>query len=610
MGARCLFLVLLGLVTTWAHATPVYLSGEREAFEVDGHWQYLADPEGVLTADEIFSNAAGRIFQALPESGLNLGFVEGVHWFRFAVANVDHPSQRWLLQIAYPLLDDVELWLRKGKGSLEHVAMGDSLPFVARPLEHRHFVVPFSLEAGQGAEFLIRVRSAGSLQVPAELLTLEAFHSQDQRVQFLLGAYYGLLAALAIYNVLIYLAFRDTSYLYYVGYLATYLVLQMTLNGVAFQYLWPQWPRLNNDAIPVLVAVAMTWVILFTRSFLALKGRRPMADAAFRGLAGFGGSLAVAFLFLPFALAIQAAAGLALMVVVLILVVAGQDFFKGVKAARYFLLAWAVFLLGVATYVLKTFGVLPANLITEYAVQVGSALEAILLSFALADRMRLLKQQSERVQREAARQLEQRVAERTRELNDALSQLSRMNQSLQMQSATDGLTGVRNRRFFDERLPAEWKRAHRGRYPLGLLMIDIDHFKSVNDRFGHQLGDAALQRVAKEVRGHLRRPGDEVARYGGEEFAVLLPNTDGGGAAAVAERIRLAVQAVVLTHHQVSVGLTVSIGVASLLPAHPEGHGALLEAADAALYLAKAAGRNRVDLDAGDRGPAPGRSVR
>lgn len=610
MGARCLFLVLLGLVTTWAHATPVYLSGEREAFEVDGHWQYLADPEGVLTADEIFSNAAGRIFHALPERGPNLGFVEGVHWFRFAVANVDHPSQRWLLQIAYPLLDDVELWLRKGKGSLEHVAMGDSLPFVARPLEHRHFVVPFSLEAGQGAEFLIRVRSAGSLQVPAELLTLEAFHSQDQRVQFLLGAYYGLLAALAIYNVLIYLAFRDTSYLYYVGYLATYLVLQMTLNGVAFQYLWPQWPRLNNDAIPVLVAVAMTWVILFTRSFLALKGRRPMADAAFRGLAGFGGSLAVAFLFLPFALAIQAAAGLALMVVVLILVVAGQDFFKGVKAARYFLLAWAVFLLGVATYVLKTFGVLPANLITEYAVQVGSALEAILLSFALADRMRLLKQQSERVQREAARQLEQRVAERTRELNDALSQLSRMNQSLQMQSATDGLTGVRNRRFFDERLPAEWKRAHRGRYPLGLLMIDIDHFKSVNDRFGHQLGDAALQRVAKEVRGHLRRPGDEVARYGGEEFAVLLPNTDGGGAAAVAERIRLAVQAVVLTHHQVSVGLTVSIGVASLLPAHPEGHGALLEAADAALYLAKAAGRNRVDLDAGDRGPAPGRSVR
>lgn len=609
MGARCLFLVCLGLVTTWAHAAPVYLSGERDAFEVDGHWQYLADPEGDLTADEIFSNA-GRIFHALPGNGPNLGFVEGAHWFRLAVANVDHPSRRWLLQIAYPLLDEIDLWLRKGKGSLEHVAMGDSLPFAARPLEHRHFVVPFSLEAGQGAEFLIRVRNAGSVQVPGEILTLEAFHSQDQRIQFLLGAYYGLLAALAIYNGLIYLSFRDISYLYYVAYLATYLVLQMTLNGVAFQYLWPQWPGLNNDAIPVLVAVAMGWVVLFTRSFLGLKGRRPMADAAFLGLAGFGGSLAVMFLFLPFALAVQAAAWLALMVVVVILVVAGQDFFHGVKAARYFLLAWAVFLLGIATYVLKTFGVLPANLITEYAVQLGSALEAILLSFALADRVRLLKQQSERLQREAASQLERRVAERTCELNDALSQLSRMNQSLQAQSATDGLTGVRNRRFFDERLPAEWKRAHRGGYPLGLLMVDIDHFKSVNDRFGHQLGDTALQRVAKEIRRHLRRPGDEVARYGGEEFAVLLPNTDGAGAAAVAERMRMAVQAVVLPHPQALVRMTVSIGVASTLPAHPEGHGELLEAADAALYLAKAAGRNRVDLDAGARASAPGSSAR
>lgn len=599
MGALRLSVVWLVLVasTSFAHASPVYLTGTQGAFATEDHLQYLADPGGALTADEIFSNPPGYRFQALPEGGPNLGFAKGVHWFRIPVVNVDHAARRWLLQIAYPLLDEIEVWFRRGNRTVEHVAMGDSLPFAERPIENRHFIVPFTLEAGQGAEILMRVRNTGSVQLPANILTLEAFHSQDQRVQFSLGAYFGLLLALAVYNALIYLALRDISYLYYVGHLATYLILQMTLNGIAFQYLWPQWPQLNNDAIVVLVAAAMSWILLFTRSFLALKDRRPMADATCRALSGFSASLAVVFLFLPFALAVQIAAGLALMVVVLIMAIAGQDLFKGIKAARYFLLAWAVFLLGIAVYVLKTFGVLPANLMTEYAVQFGSALEATLLSFALADRMRLLKQQSERIQREAASHLERRVEERTRALNEALGQLARVNQRLQAQNSTDGLTGVRNRRFFDERLPGEWKRAHRGRYQLGLLMIDIDHFKSINDRFGHQLGDAALQKVAETIARQLRRPGDEVARYGGEEFAVLLPNTDNAGAVAVAERIRAAVQAVVLTDQQVPIGLTVSIGVASLLPAYPHGHGELLETADAALYLAKGAGRNRVNLD-------------
>jgi len=160
----------------------------------------------------------------------------------------------------------------------------------------------------------------------------------------------------------------------------------------------------------------------------------------------------------------------------------------------------------------------------------------------------------------------------------------------------DGLTGVSNRRMFDERLMAEWARAVRHRAPLGLLLIDVDHFKPFNDRYGHLVGDDCLRRVAKALKAALKRPTDLLARYGGEEFAVLLPETDEAGALAVGRVLCEQVQALAIPHDDnPGVGVvTVSIGVAQ----HPAGGlgqaAALLALADGALYRAKSDGRNQV----------------
>ena len=162
----------------------------------------------------------------------------------------------------------------------------------------------------------------------------------------------------------------------------------------------------------------------------------------------------------------------------------------------------------------------------------------------------------------------------------------------------DSLTGLANRRRFDERLKEEWARAYRDRSSLGLLMIDVDHFKAYNDEYGHPAGDACLRVVAKTIAAEVQRVGDLAARYGGEEFVMLLPNTDAAGCARVGERIRNAIHDAGLVHASNPAGpcVTVSIGGATCRPAFERtaGTGSLVEAADRALYAAKDAGRDRL----------------
>jgi diguanylate cyclase (GGDEF)-like protein len=160
----------------------------------------------------------------------------------------------------------------------------------------------------------------------------------------------------------------------------------------------------------------------------------------------------------------------------------------------------------------------------------------------------------------------------------------------------DGLTGLANRRTFDDMLDREWRRLARVAQPLSVIMMDVDHFKQFNDTYGHADGDVCLQQVAKAAAGALQRPADMVARYGGEEFVALLPDTTLAGGIAVAEAIRVAIADLRIPHagSKAAPHVTLSLGVASTVP-QPEGSPKpLLETADERLYAAKAAGRNQV----------------
>lgn len=189
------------------------------------------------------------------------------------------------------------------------------------------------------------------------------------------------------------------------------------------------------------------------------------------------------------------------------------------------------------------------------------------------------------------RELEEKVLLRTAELETA-------NQQLQALSATDGLTGLANRRAFDQQWAEEWQRASRQGVPLAVAMLDVDQFKLYNDHYGHQAGDVCLRILAQTMANTVHRSGEMVARYGGEEFVIILPGQSGAEALAAMERIRAAVQGLGLPHAKATVAgvVTISIGVASCVPQHGQDAASLVQAADAALYQAKHQGRNKVVL--------------
>ncbi len=597
------FLYLLLLLVTLGATSSAHARQPLELLESVGHYpltsqlEYLEDPNGKLQLGDVFdSDAFLPPLRGIP----NFGFTRSTYWFRIPLTRSSDSTETWLIEIGYPPLDDIALYLTDRQGrTLYEARGGDAHPFATWPIEHHHFTVPLPIPGNEQSWLYLRVQTEGSLQLPATIWSDVNFIESMRGAQHLLGLYYGILLSMLLYNLLLYTSIRDSTYLYYVLYIGAYALFQLSLNGLAFEYLWPNATAWANRAVPFFIAAAMLGMIKLARSFLQTATQLPRADKVLRVCNTAFAVLAVFSLFAPYNWAIIPATASAVIIPIIVFAISGKMLLRGHRPARYFLAAFGVLLLGVLLYGLKTFHALPTNLVTEHALQIGSALEMILLSLALGDRLKVMREEQERMEREAKLMLEARVAERTAELHHALVELESANLTLKERNTIDGLTGARNRQFLDDTLEAEWRRAHRDQTPLSVLLLDIDYFKDVNDNYGHQCGDVALQRVAATIEGLLHRAGDTLGRYGGEEFMVILPNTSLEGARALAEKIRQQISRLSLEHNGENFSLTVSIGAASIVPdapASPEALAELIGSADAALYRGKSRGRNRVEL--------------
>lgn len=219
------------------------------------------------------------------------------------------------------------------------------------------------------------------------------------------------------------------------------------------------------------------------------------------------------------------------------------------------------------------------------------AVAALLLGASSAER----RQQRTRLERAYSR-VDALVEERTAALRETQARLEAANQHLLELATQDGLTGIANRRSFDEQLARELSRARRNDTWLSVVLVDVDFFKDYNDSRGHQAGDRCLQTLAWALSKELRRGGDRVSRYGGEEFAILLPETPPTGAEKVAEKLRATIEDLGLEHGaaQARDRVTISLGVASLRPGHATSPERVLKHADDQLYRAKSEGRNQV----------------
>ena len=592
---RCILALLALMLNLPAVAgAPLELVPGTRNVALSPHLSYRHDQESSDRPEDAWRRAADGAFEPLPGGKDTFGFQRGAFWFHATIVNRDPSEPRWLLVQEYPLSDRLELYLRYPDGRVvEHVG-GDHVPFSARSVRYRHPNFLVDLPVDVPVQLLLRVKSESSMQVPLQLYTQAAFTEVSRDAQLAIGLYYGILLALFFYNLVLWISLRDSSYFWYLCHITAFGLVLFTLNGLGFEYLWPRSPWLADHMVPISICLALVAMLQFARIFLELPERAPRLNVGTALLIGFFVVFGVASIWLPYRVSRPVASRAVLVGVLWIVFATLHVLRRGYTPARLLLLAWSMFLLGTAIFTLLAFGVLPKNFATEYGVQIGSALEMLLLSIALGYRYAQLRNENQRITDEANRQLERNVAERTRELQRALSQLEETHERLRDSSRRDALTGLYNRSYFHEgfeRLLAQCRDARR---PLSLLMVDLDHFKSINDRHGHLVGDDCLRWAAHRI-GRALRPHDALlARFGGEEFVVVLPDHDLRAAVEVAEEVRRSLVAEACESQGVQLRVSASIGVHTIAPDAADDIDDALDTADKALYAAKANGRDCV----------------
>ena len=409
----------------------------------------------------------------------------------------------------------------------------------------------------------------------------------------LLALYFGMLLGLIGYNLLLYLALGERSILLYVLYAASFAGAMLGVTGLGNQYLWPSGGAWDSRALPVFITLANICALLFSRSFLGTARQMPRWDHLLTLDLAILLAIALGSLLLPVEALLQ---GLALLSAgnLLLLSLCGLDAtLRRVPAARIFLAAWLLLQCATVLLALRITGLLPANPLTSNALLLGSALQMLLLSFALAARLNALKRERSAAQaqslqalQEQEQILERRVAERTEALAAANARLREL-------AMRDPLTGLANRMALRQHLELAWQRARRRNELLALIMLDLDEFKPVNDCHGHEVGDQLLIEVARRLQASARAT-DLVARLGGDEFVLVCESIGSPQQAqALAARILDALgQPFRLGEQSIRIGASIGISFGEDCGTGND----LLREADQAMYRAKAAGRNCMHL--------------
>ncbi|MCG8537527.1 MAG: EAL domain-containing protein [Pseudomonadales bacterium] len=361
--------------------------------------RYVEDASGELTVNTLISESSSLPWKTL-RRGENLGFHTSTFWFH-AKVNLPHQGD-WLLNVNYPMFDHLDVYFMGDSGQvLQHIQTGDKLPFDVRTLLHRAFLFPVPQRSAQSIELLIKVTSSGSISMPIEVWDRDAFWQKEQLFLMLKGGFYGLLLVMVLYNLFIYSVTRDQSYFYYVGYTLSIGLFQFSFDGFSYQFLWPDLSGWHERSLVLFITFAVAARCLFTLSFLTLRDRWPLAQKGVLALVGLALLLALLSNFVSYNLAIRLATLLVIPSTLICMAVAVVLLLKGVKPARYFVAGWVVYFVGVVLFSLTKNGFVPESFITLNAMQIGIALEIVMFSWALADRINFERREKEVAQKEA-----------------------------------------------------------------------------------------------------------------------------------------------------------------------------------------------------------------
>lgn len=633
-----------------------------------------------------------RNWQKTPNKAANFGFSDSVFWFKLSLENTGTLDQKLYVHVDYALLDDIRLYQIENQQVVNEFESGDHLPFSDRPIKFPTFIFPIDLNSNSSSDIYMRVETQGTVQAPISIWSKDHFLLSSQSFLFLYGCFLSAMLIMSIYNFCLFLTIRDKNHLLYSLFILLATGVHSSLDGFAYQWFWPNLPNWHQISAIFFIATGCFFTVLFTRSLLSIP-KKGAVHIGITFLLILTACSAIMSLILSYrhAAMLNAFTTILCMFGVILICLAALRHSPGV--ARYFVCAWSVYFGGIILKSSSNIGLIDSTLLSEYAGNIGAVSAILIMSLALAERIKEEKREKERAQLDAITHLSRfqslyenalegvftfttngkllsanpaffklmgvssvddfnseqpsetsfkltnervqrlvkvlrkykRVDDHETQLSNQLGTINWVNVSarLVVDSNThdeiiegtmmninerkaveeklthlanhDSLTGLVNRRAFEDAIEKTLNAVREHRLKGCLLYLDLDQFKIVNDLCGHSAGDLLLKNLSQRLFRKIDSFSDKhvIARLGGDEFGILLTGSSLIQSQDIAEQIRQIIEDFLFVWEGNRFALGVSIGLVEILPFHHSTE-QLLVMADTACYLAKDQGRNRV----------------
>ncbi|QOI98746.1 MAG: transposase [Flammeovirgaceae bacterium] len=407
---------------------------------------YFIDPTNKLSFIEISSPEYSNRFQT-HTNYQNIDFqVNAAYWIRLPIRTSSDSKRTWLLEFYDQTIDHIEAFVPMTGGAYRIVHLGDQQPFSKRFFHHKNFEIQIDTQRDTLMVFYFRVQSHEFADLRIALRSVNRFVYYALNEYFLFGTFYGMILIIALYNFLVYLGIREIKNIYYICYILSVAGYAMSLDGIGFQYLWPEHPYWNNYAVGIFLYSLIIWALIFTRKFLSTRANAPKLDKVIKLVMIIRSVIFVTELFFfPQFLTYR---NLDILPLSLIFYTGITVWRNGYKPARFFVIAYGILFTGFFLRMLVYFNVLPFTIASHYSLHFAFVLEMLFLTFALGDRIRILKDMRDRALRriihqhelnmqlkdKVNRELEEKVLARTVELDAKNKELAESNQKLLQQA--------------------------------------------------------------------------------------------------------------------------------------------------------------------------------
>lgn len=387
----CIFLALFCIfssVPLLAQDTLVLIKG-TESYDLTGRYlSYFEDPDKNLTIENIITPEYQKKFKHDIKDVPNFGYTTSAYWLKFIIHSND-ATNGWLLSINYALIDYISIYIQSKDTYIEK-KNGHALPFSIREIKNENIVFTLDLPPNTVSTCYLRIVSQDSLALPMILSSYKAFSDRNTFIRLFLGICYGFIIVMILYNLFIFIVARDLNYLFLVLYLASFMIFIMSESGIAYQYLWPEFPWWAKRAVPFSIGMVEIWSSLFARLFLNTKNLDKRLDKVILVFFGIGIAITGLSMSIDYLIAVILAVVIIVLYAPVLIITAFISWRKGYRPALSYLVAWFAIIIGTIMYGFKALGFVPETIFVKHSVLIGAAFQSIMLSIAMADRINMM----------------------------------------------------------------------------------------------------------------------------------------------------------------------------------------------------------------------------